>query len=143
MSRPHRDAAFIGRRGELMAELFLQDLEPETIVRPKSDLGLDFLVTFRNSKGGTNSFAVEVKSTGQDVQRSFGIDRKIYERLAHSNIPTLLLVANVKQNKLYSAWIDRHRSQSGARTVMVPVAPIDDRTKTELRRKLTASEESK
>lgn len=141
MSNPHTHTGFVGRRGELMAELFLQELEPEGIVRPRSDLGLDFLVTFRNSKGGINSFGVEVKSTAQDVQLSFGIDRKSYDRLAYSNILTLLLIANVKQNKLYFAWIDKHKRHSGLATVMIPLTPINDRTKTELRRKLTAGVE--
>jgi hypothetical protein len=124
-----------------MAELFLQELEPEGIVRPRSDLGLDFLISFRNSEGGANSFGVEVKSTGQDVQLSFGIDKKIYDRLAYSNIPTLLLIANVKQNKLYFAWIDKRKGHSGAATVMIPLTPVNDRTKRALRRKLTASAE--
>jgi hypothetical protein len=124
-----------------MAELFLQELEPEGIVRPRHDLGLDFLVTFRNSKGGINSFGVEVKSTGQDVQLSFGIERKTYDRLANSNIRILLIIANVKQNKLYFAWINNRRHHSGAATVMIPLTPINGRTKTELRRKLTASAE--
>ncbi len=126
-----------------MAELFLQELEPEAIVRPRPDPGLDFLVTFRNSRGGINSFGVEVKSTEQDVQLSFGIDRKIYDRLASSNTLILLLVANVKQNKLYFAWIDKRRRHSGAATVMIPLTPINDRSKVELRRKLTAGDEFK
>ncbi len=126
-----------------MAELFLQELEPEAIVRPRPDTGLDFLVTFRNSRGGINSFGVEVKSTEQDVQLSFGIDRKIYDRLASSNTLILLLVANVKQNKLYFAWIDKRRRHSGAATVMIPLTPINDRSKVELRRKLTAGDEFK
>jgi hypothetical protein len=140
MSNLHTHSGFIGRRGELMAELFLQELEPETIIRPRSDLGLDFLVTFRNSRSGINSFGVEVKSTTQIVQLSFGIDRKIYDRLAYSNMQILLLIANVKQNKLYFAWIDESRRHSGAATVMIPLTPITDRTKIELRRKLTASD---
>lgn len=124
-----------------MAELFLQELKPEAIVRPRPDRGLDFLVTFRNSGGGINSFGVEVKSTAQDVQLSFGIDRKIYDRLAFSNMQILLLIANVKQNKLYFAWVDKRRRRSGAATVMIQLAPINDRTKVELRRKLTTSDE--
>jgi len=124
-----------------MAELFLQELKPETIIRPKPDLGVDFLVTFRNTKGGINSFGVEVKSTQQDVQLSFGIDRKIYDRLAYSNTLILLLIANVKQNKLYFAWIDKSRRHSQTATVMIRLTPINDMTKTELRRKMTASEE--
>lgn len=124
-----------------MAELLLEELEPEAIVRPRPDLGLDFLVSFRNSRGGINSFGVEVRSTSQDVQLSFGIDRKIYDRLTHSNTQILLLIANVKQNKLYFAWVDKRRLHSGAATVMIPVAPINDRTKIELLRKLKASDE--
>jgi hypothetical protein len=123
-----------------MAELFLQELKPDAIVRQTADFGLDFLVTFRNSRGGINSFGVEVKSTDQEVQLSFGIDRKIYNRLAYSNTAILLLVANVKQNKLYFAWIDKRRAHSGAATVMISLTQIDEITKMELRRKLTTSE---
>ena len=98
------------------------------------------MVTFRNSRGGINSFGVEVKSTDQAVQLSFGIGRKTYNQLAYSNTAILLLFANVKQNKLYFAWIDKRRAQSGAATVMIPLTLINERTKMELRRKLTTSE---
>lgn len=67
MSSQSSRAQLIGRRAELMAELFLQEFEPLFISRPTTPyVGYDLLVGFRNHKAGVNTFAVEVKSTEQD-----------------------------------------------------------------------------
>jgi Domain of unknown function (DUF4365) len=97
--------------------------------------------TKHRRKVKTRTLKTEGCGTRQDVQLSFGIERKTYDRLANSNIRILLVITNVKQNKLYFAWIKNRRHHSGATTVMIPLTPINDRTKKELRRKLTASAE--
>src|SRR5205809_1214564 len=100
MTQIHPHAELVTRRGELMAELFLQEFGPASIARPPHDFGYDFLVVFKNSKGGINTFGVDVKVTERPVPSPFLIDRRTYDRLAHSTIPRLLLVADVTQNRL-------------------------------------------
>lgn len=123
-----------------MAELLLQDLEPLSLARPPQDFGYDFLVVFTNSKGGINTFGVEVKSTDRPVSSSFVIDRQTYNRLAHSTIPGLLLVADVKQRNLFYGFpkpVDARLTES--KSVHLPITKIDEKTRKELRKRLIAS----
>ena len=53
----------IARRAELLAELFLQELQPLFVAQSTGESGYDFFVGFRNPKGGVNNILVEVKST--------------------------------------------------------------------------------
>jgi len=128
----------IGRRSELMAELFLQELKPKFLAKPSADFGFDFLVSFSNPKGGLNTFGVEVKGTERDISSSYAIDEGLYRRLVSSNVPGFLLVANVKQNKLFYLWPKENdiNARGGAGKVVVPVTEIDRNSKRELRRKL-------
>ena len=129
----------VSRRGELMAELFLQDLGPQFISRPTtSDVGYDLLVGFSNKKGGINTFAVEVKSTERPPKLKFTLAKRTFDRLSHSNIPGLLLVADVKQNRMYYAWLDSKVATAGDDIISIPIAELDDRNKKSLKRELEA-----
>lgn len=129
----------VARRAELMAELFFQDLEPVSIARPPHDFGYDFLVVFKNSKGGKNTFGVEVKATDHPVQSPFTVDRRTYDLLAHSTLPGFLLVADVKQNRLFYAWPPRVDTRhDGSKSVRMTLTPIDSNTKAELHKSLLA-----
>ena len=121
-----------------MAELLLQDLQPTFVARANRDLGYDFFAGFPNSKGGINVTAVEVKATDRPVPPLFPIDRRTYDRLAHSNIPVLVLVADVKQNRLFYALPqpDGASGRRGSDTVAMPVFEINDSTKAQLRGRL-------
>jgi len=128
----------VEHRGELMAELLLQDLGPTFVARANRNLGYDYFAGFPNSKGGINVTAVEVKATDRPVPARFLINRRAYDRLAHSNIPVLVLVADVKQNRVFYAWPkpDGASKSRGSDTVALPLVEIDDRTKAELRGRL-------
>jgi hypothetical protein len=128
----------VGRRSELMAELFLQELRPKFLAKPASDFGFDFLVTFDNPKGGVNTFGVEVKGTERDIASSFAIDKGLYRRLIGSNVPGFLIVANVKQNRLFYSWPVAGPSgvRAGTGKVVVPVTEIDQHSKKQLRKRL-------
>ena len=122
-----------------MVELFLEELGPEFISRPTSpDVGYDLLVGFMNKKGGINTFAVEVKATERPPTGRFQLTRHTFERFAHSNIPGLLLVADVKGNRLYYAWLNA-RKLTGTMTVSIPVIELDDASKRVLRKQLRAT----
>jgi len=131
----------IGRRGELIAELFLQDLNPSFVAKPTSDFGYDFFIGFQNANGGINNFAVQVKATSRPVPSRFPINAKLYKLLAHSNIPALLLVVDVKQNKLFYAWLSPGITKSGheaKKTMRIPVIEVNDLVREELRQKLAS-----
>jgi hypothetical protein len=122
-----------------MAELFLQDLHPTTIARPPEHFGYDFLVSFSNRSGGINTFGVEVKLTTRDDPSSFEVNRRMYDRLAHSNIPGLLLVVNVKENSFFFGWATRADTRySASGPISIRLTRINDKVKSELHKKLTA-----
>lgn len=121
-------------RGELMAELFFQELDPVFLTRPTTtDLGYDLLVGFSNQKSGINTFAVEVKSTEHTPKSHFPMHRGVFDRLAHSNIPSLLLVAEVKQRRLYYAWLRPNGAKHRGDSISIPLVEINDATKEELK----------
>ena len=135
-ARNHR-SQLAGRRAELLAEVFFQELDPAFIARPPTpDVGYDLLVGFPNEKAGINTFAVEVKSTEQPVGPRFPIQRTTFNRIAHSNVPGILLVVDVKRNRLYYAWLRSNGHERGAATISIPVVEVTDATRADLRRQL-------
>lgn len=123
MSDQNNRAQFASRRADLLAELFLQQMEPAYLARPDSDFGYDFFVGVPNQSGGVNTFVVEVKATEQEVGEMFGMPRDLHHRLAYSNVSALLLVVDVKHNKIYFGWPSPGDSdgKSATRLVRVPV----------------------
>jgi len=104
------------------------------------DYGYDFLVSFENDQGGINTVGVVVKATEQSVPPQYPLARNVFNRLVHSNVPGLLLVVNVKQNKIYYWW-PKHidgPERSAARSVSIPVTEADERIKKDLRKRLAA-----
>ncbi|HEU0054579.1 MAG TPA: DUF4365 domain-containing protein [Longimicrobium sp.] len=138
MTHPVSQSQVLARRGELLAELLLQELGAEFIARPAADLGYDFFVGFGNPEGGVNLAAVEVKATERPVRSPFAVDRRLFRRLANSNIPVVLLVADVKENRLYYAIPTAHggNGHAGGNTVSLPLTAVDDTTRSELRDQL-------
>jgi hypothetical protein len=128
------------RRAELLAEVFFEELKPEFVARPPTpDVGYDLLVGFRNEKSGINTFAVEVKSTEEPVGPRFPLPRTTFDRLAHSNVPAILLVVDVKRNQLYYAWLLANGEKRGTPTVSVPLTELTDATKPVLLRRLQSA----
>jgi hypothetical protein len=143
MNNAKSHAEIVTRRAELLVELFLQDLGATFVSDPRSETGYDFIVAFPNGKGGTNFSAVEVKATDRPIGDFYPLDKKWYTRLAHSNVPSLLLVVDAKQNRLYHAWPgegDTKKLNSDSRTVRVPVVPIDDAVKEQIRERLVGAD---
>lgn len=136
-SKSHRE--FVSRRAELLVELFLQDLGATFVSDPRANSGHDFIVAFPNGDGGKNFTAIEVKATDRPVGDTCQLDAKWFKQLAHSNIPSLLLVVDAKQNRLYHAWPGEAdlRVTAGVKFIRVPVVPIDEAVKAELRERLS------
>ncbi len=129
-----KDPAFVYRRAELMVRLFLEELEPTSIVQvgDKDKSGLDFLITFVAADEGLRVVGVQLKATQLPVKSTFqfGVRREWLAALRHSNVPILLLVADVKQNKLYFAWLDKISkgiigSGSGRNQLRVNLTPAE------------------
>lgn len=126
------------RRAELMAEIFLQELEPEFVVQPTADeFAFDFLIGFSNQEGGVNTYAVEVTATEQRVEDAYQVPRQLFNRLAHSNIPLLLLVVDVKHNAIYYSWPSQDKCvQVDAQTVAISLTQVDEDTRKALRQRM-------
>lgn len=135
MSTQQTKAHQTGRRSELMAELFLQELGPEFVARSTADdFAFDFLVGFANKDGGVNTYAVEVKATEKPIKDTFCVPRDLFNRLAHSNIPLILLVVDVKRNQLYYAWPPKDNDvKHSSRNVAMPVTPVNEESQEQLR----------
>jgi hypothetical protein len=140
MTKTISRSELVSRRGELLAELFLQELQPEFIARALANFGYDFFVGFRNPRGGNNVIAIEIKATENVLNGSFSVTKKLYGRWANSNIPVLLLVVNVKENRLFYHWPSSEvASGSQAKVSMsIRLTEIDDAKKAELKDRLTA-----
>jgi len=138
MSEASSRMQVIARRGELLAEFFLEDFAPALLARPSADLGFDYLMGLPNSEGGMNLAAVQVKATERPVPSRLPIARERYDRMAHSNVPVLLLVVDVKRNLLYYAMpdSDAHAEDAGTGKVVVQLTEIDESVKQELRDRL-------
>lgn len=130
----------IYRRGELLAELFLQELDPDFVAQPTGEFAYDFFVGISNAKDGINNFAVEVKATERLAGNRYSISRQQYNRWANSNIPVLLLVVDVKENRIYYHWPTTEESDQfgGSDMITIYLTEIDDESKQELRNRLAA-----
>jgi len=145
MSESKSRSLYVERRGELLTELFLQDLNPEFVARATGDVGYDFLVGVRNSRGGVNNISVVVRTTERLVQNRFSLRREQYKRFAYSNIPVLLIVVDVKHNRFFYSWISSKDAVASkdavvafeSKVVMIRLTEVDDSTKEELREQLT------
>jgi hypothetical protein len=145
MSGKKTRASLIERRGELLAELFLEELQPLFLARSTRDLDYDLLLGLRNSKGGINHIGVEVKTTKRLSQMRYPLPQSLFERLRNSNFPVLLLVVNAKENRLYFALLDAlpELSEYGLLAseftpVQVELTEINDETKKALMDRLVA-----
>jgi hypothetical protein len=112
-------------------------LGAEFVARPSSDFGYDFFVGFNNPESGVNIAAVEVKATDQPVPYRYAPQKRLFRKLANTNIPVLLLIVNVKENRLFYALPGAQATDFDANVVWVPVTPVDESTKTELHDLLT------
>ena len=132
----------IWRRGELLAEIFLQELEPEFVAQaPPENFAFDFLIGFLNEDGGFNSFAVEVKATETPINGEYSVKPDLFRKMAHSNIPVLLLVIDVKRNELFYAWPGKGSvSKFSSSSVAIPLKRIDEASQKALRLRMTGEE---
>lgn len=129
----------MGRRSELMAELFLQDLGPRFVAKAPNDFGFDFIVGFTNRRGGVNVIAVEVKTKQTSLPR-LQMNAKSYDLLANSNVPGLLLVIDVKSNTVLYHFAVPRSTALPSLNVSLPLIEVDEMQRSKLK-SLFASDE--
>lgn len=139
MKKTNNHGELIGRRGELMAELFLQELNPFFLARNTSaGFGVDFFIGFQNQKGGLNLVAIEVKATERPVKGRYQLSRHTYDLLANSNIPGLLLVVDVKENRLFYREIGPIEVDAEQRLITVEVTEANETNRQSLTERLSS-----
>lgn len=115
------DQQLLARRAELLAEMFLNDLGARVTEAPSG--AVDYLAFFESSDEAFQVVAVEVKARETPIPAEFPIEGAKLAQVAKLNIPTLLLVVDIKQNKFGFAWLDEfartHPRRAG--TVKVPI----------------------
>jgi hypothetical protein len=138
MSKVLNEAAIMARRAELIAQLFFQEIGASFASVPSADIGYDFVVGFDNGQGGMNFSVVEVKSTERPQPKTYALSLGWFKRLAFTNVPSMLLVVDVKQNRLYCGWPDGQElaKHGGAETIRVPITEVDGAQKRVVRERL-------
>ncbi len=104
-------AEIIGRRAELLARVFLEDLQPSFLASVETvDVPFDFLAGFLSSDGILMvAAAIEVKGASSvEENRRFPLHRsqRQLKLFRQSNLPLLYLIVDVKMNRFFYAWSD-------------------------------------
>ena len=124
------------RRGQLLLELFLEDLNPLFATRSDADdFPYDYLVGFTNPRGGVNTYAVQLKATDGPVPARYPVPRSVHDRLANSNLPGLLVVVDAKADRLFYGWPTEASTGPGGRP-MLRLTEVTPATKSDLRARL-------
>jgi len=130
MTKTEQKPWYVADRGELLAQVFLQDLKPVSVARGGKDGGVDYLATFKTPNQGLRVIAVEVKATERPVKDNYSLKADLVSRLSTANVPVLILVVNVKSNEIYYTWARGAAALSsqnaGKRTWRVPVKRADE-----------------
>ena len=98
---------YVGERGELLAGVFLLDLNPEYLGRAiKQPAAYDYLATFKFSNDRLVTISVEVKATEKPLndRHILLLPRRQVEAMRSSNIPFLIVVADVIRNIIGFNW---------------------------------------
>lgn len=101
MKNPHAE------RGKLLAELFLQKLNPVYLAETEAgSMPYDYFLTVRGSKDRLTTVAVELKTPRVPVGSEFRFQAPSREvtSLKHSNLPVLVLVADTAKDKVFFNW---------------------------------------
>jgi len=106
MSESRSKAWYVARRGELLVQQLLLDLGASYVSSLQSpDLGLDYLAFFSRDDRLQRAIGVEAKATEREIGGRFSVPASLLRRFEDSNLPILLVVADVKRNELYFAWL--------------------------------------
>jgi hypothetical protein len=135
----------IWRRGKLLAELFLQDLQPQNLMEVSDNPIFDYFAGFRTKAGALITIGVQVKATEQPIRDAYPlqVSRPRLEDFTNSNIPVLFLIVDVKENQIFFAWasaIDPRKAAhtTALRVVKLPVKKADAPARAQLMHEIEA-----
>lgn len=97
-------AEMISRRAELLAEMFLEELGAKVTNSPS--LMADYLAFFESAPESVQIVAIQVEAIETPLPDVFPLKTSILNRAAGFNVPTLLLVIDVKLKRIAFAWLD-------------------------------------
>jgi hypothetical protein len=96
---------YVTQRGELLAESFLLELDPNELrVIRDSDAGFDYVAFFSKADSAPVLIGVHAKATEQEINGGCLFQVAQLKRLQNSNIPILIVVLDVKRNEIYFNW---------------------------------------
>lgn len=134
-----KEAWYVGRRAELLAELFLQELGPHYLAQASGPGSpFDFLATFVAPDGTSKSIGIEVKATQREFGSQFPLlsPENVIRGWRNSNIPVLLLVVDVKRSRFFFNWAREIREAApsaragrGPRGFVIPLREATDEEK--------------
>jgi hypothetical protein len=142
MSDKNRKTWYIGERGELLAQIFLTDLNPINVNRSGENDLFDYMATFAAPNGMLRLIAVEVKATERPIKDKYAFKADLIRKLSSINIPVLILVVNVKSKAIYYTWAQTAAKllprDADAATLQFPVKRADE-NKAELLQEIVAA----
>jgi hypothetical protein len=101
-----KQAWYVERRGELLAEQFLIDLGADYVSsRRSTDPGLDYVAFFKKNGGMPRVIGVQLERTQREVTGRYRMSAGQIRRLQGSDLPILMIVADVKHNEIHYAWM--------------------------------------
>lgn len=100
-------AWYVARRGELLAQQFLLDLQPDSVVACDGvNPPFDYIAFFTSADTTLVTVGIEVKATQQDFGGRYPFPTRHARVLLKSNIPVLVVVIDVKATQIYFNWIE-------------------------------------
>lgn len=137
-------AWYVARRGELLAEEFLLDLQPDNIVaNPSEGAPVDFVAFFTTRDHIPVTIGVTVKATQKEINGNYSLAADQARRLLHSNLPVLIVVIDVKANEIYFNWIRdaiplEKQADLGVRQVLLHLRKSSEEERRRLRDEILA-----
>lgn len=100
---------YVERRGTLIAEEFLLELEPDRLSAMPDEKDqlfyFDYLAFFSTNDGTPITIAVIVKAKEQEIRGKFTFPAQEAGSLRRANLPVLIVAIDVKQNLVFFNWI--------------------------------------
>jgi uncharacterized protein DUF4365 len=120
---------YVERRAEILAELFLRDLNPKFLAQATFQGAVwDYMTAFQTKKGRLVNIAVQVKATERpfDGVILFTVTARQAEQLTNTNIAVLIIVVDVKNNSIAWNWaqkaqITRHPRERNLVLIRLPL----------------------
>lgn len=97
---------YVTKRGNLLAQEFLFELEPKQVVYTgdEKESPFDYLTLFTKEDGSLATLAIAIRATESPVKEGNFFPTEDLEKLKKSNIPVLILVIDVKRNHCFFGW---------------------------------------